>query len=125
MPTPDPAASAVKNAVKNVLVWHVHGSWTQALVAGRHRYLIPVAADHGADGLGLAGRSWPNAREVALEDLRHCDIDVVVLQRPREAALLGPVCGSPGGSGSSRGVRRAQRAAPACRAQPPSAGRPR
>lgn len=75
-------------SAKNVLVWHVHGSWTQAFVAGRHRYLIPVAADRDADGIGLAGRSWPNAQEVALEELGQHDIDLVVLQRPHEAALL-------------------------------------
>jgi hypothetical protein len=73
---------------KNVLLWHVHGSWTQAFVAGRHTYLIPVAGDRGADGIGLAGRNWPSAREVALEDLGRHDIDLVVLQRPDDAALL-------------------------------------
>ncbi|VBA59739.1 glycosyltransferase [Mycobacterium attenuatum] len=72
---------------KTVLVWHVHGSWTQAFVAGRHRYLIPLAAEGGAQGRGLAGRSWPHAREVALEELGRHDIDVVVLQNPHEAAL--------------------------------------
>lgn len=73
---------------KTVLLWHVHGSWTQAFVAGRHRYLIPLAADRGDGGIGLAGRSWPNAREVALEELEREDIDLVVLQRPHEAALV-------------------------------------
>ncbi|UGU22409.1 glycosyltransferase [Mycobacterium avium] len=73
---------------KNVLVWHVHGSWTQSFVAGRHRYLIPVAPDRGPDGIGLAGRCWPNAREVAFEDLADRDIDLVVLQRPHEAELV-------------------------------------
>ncbi|MCV7098291.1 glycosyltransferase [Mycobacterium kubicae] len=79
---------AAQKAPRNVLVWHVHGSWTQAFVAGAHRYLIPVAADRGSGGIGLAGRSWPNAREVALEELRQCDIDLVVLQRPEEVELL-------------------------------------
>lgn len=60
----------------------------QAFVAGGHRYLIPVAADRGADGIGLAGRSWPNAREIALEDLAHEDIDLVVLQRPQDLELV-------------------------------------
>lgn len=73
---------------KRILVWHVHGSWTQAFVAGGHRYLIPVAADRGADGIGLAGRSWPNAREIALENLAHEDIDLVVLQRPQDLELV-------------------------------------
>lgn len=73
---------------KNVLLWHVHGSWTQAFVAGRHRYLIPVAADRGEAGIGLAGRSWPQAREIPLEELADQDIDLVILQRPHEAGLL-------------------------------------
>jgi Glycosyl transferases group 1 len=73
---------------KNVLVWHVHGAWMQAFVAGPHHYLIPVAADRGDGGIGLAGRSWANASEVALEDLARHDIDVVVLQRPHEAELV-------------------------------------
>ncbi|OBA62459.1 glycosyl transferase [Mycobacterium sp. 1100029.7] len=81
-----PASSP--QSAKNILLWHVHGSWTQAFVAGRHRYLIPTTADREADGRGLAGRSWPHAREVPLNDLRHQDIDVVVLQRPHEVSLV-------------------------------------
>lgn len=73
---------------KRVLVWHVHGSWAQAFVAGGHRYLIPVAADRGQGGIGLAGRSWPNAQEIPLEDLAAEDIDLVVLQRPHEEELV-------------------------------------
>ena len=70
---------------RNVLLWHVHGSWTQAFVAGRHRYLLPVTGD--SDGLGLAGRSWPSAREVPFYGLPDTDIDLVVLQRPEEIDL--------------------------------------
>ncbi|OBG60897.1 glycosyl transferase, partial [Mycobacterium sp. E3339] len=84
---------------KNVLVWHVHGSWTQAFVAGRHRYLVPVAGDRGDGGIGLAARSWPNAREVPLEELKHEDIDLVVLQRPHEAELVDRWVGRRAGSG--------------------------
>ena len=40
-----------------VLVWHVHGSWTTALVHGRHEYLVPVLPDRGPDGRGRA-RTW-------------------------------------------------------------------
>jgi outer membrane murein-binding lipoprotein Lpp len=70
-----------------VLVWHVHGSWLQALVSGGHRYLIPVNAAKDADGRGLLGRDWPHAREVGPERLRDEDIDLVVLQRPEELEL--------------------------------------
>lgn len=83
---------------KNVLVWHVHGSWTESFVGGGHRYLVPVAVDGGEGGIGLAGRSWPNAREVRLEELGREDIDVVVLQRPHEAALVARWAGRRPGS---------------------------
>lgn len=73
-----------------VLLWHVHGSWTTALVHGSHEYLLPVLPDRGADGRGRAETwDWPrNAVEMPVEDLRSADIDVVILQRPTEHALL-------------------------------------
>lgn len=74
--------------VRNILVWHVHGSWTESFVAGRHRYLIPVSDDRGAAGIGLAGRFWPRAREVTPDQLREQNVDLVVLQRPYDAALF-------------------------------------
>lgn len=70
------------------MVWHIHGSWTEAFVAGRHRYLIPVSPRGRAEGIGLAGRAWPNAREITLEQLREQDVDLVVLQRPQDAVLF-------------------------------------
>lgn len=72
---------------RSLLVWHVHGCWTESFVAGRHRYLIPVDAPHDPDGRGLRGRDWPRASEVALGELRDQDIDLVVLQRPHELEL--------------------------------------
>ena len=73
-----------------VLLWHVHGSWTTAFVAGTHEYLLPVTPDRGPDGLGRARTwDWPaSAREVTLEQLRTEDVDVVVLQRVSELALV-------------------------------------
>ena len=69
-----------------VLLWHVHGSWTTAFVQGRHEYLIPVTPDRGPDGLGRARTwSWPaSAVEVTREEAARAEVDVVVLQRPRE-----------------------------------------
>jgi hypothetical protein len=67
-----------------VLIWHVHGSWTESFVAGRHRYLLPVNATRDGDGRGLAGRAWPRALEVPVDDLARTHIDLVVLQRPEE-----------------------------------------
>jgi len=48
---PDPGRA------RRVFLWHVHGSWTTALVQGRHRYLVPVLPDRGPDGRGRA-RTW-------------------------------------------------------------------
>ncbi len=74
----------------NILLWHVHGSWTTAFVQGPHTYLIPVTDDRGPDGLGRARTfDWPqSAVESSPERLREAEIDLVVLQRPHEAALV-------------------------------------
>jgi len=73
----------------NVLLWHVHGSWTTALVRGEHTYLLPVLPDRGPDGLGRARTwEWPEAAvELAPERLADAEVDVVVLQRPHEEEL--------------------------------------
>jgi hypothetical protein len=72
-----------------VFMWHVHGSYTTALVHGRHDYLLPTLPHRGPDGLGRA-RTWdwpPSAIEVAPEEAAEADVDVVVLQRPHELEL--------------------------------------
>jgi hypothetical protein len=69
-----------------VLLWHVHGSWTTALVQGDHQYLLPVVPDRGPDGRGRA-ETWdwpPNAIEVTPEQAADADVDVLVVQRPEE-----------------------------------------
>lgn len=75
------------DTVRSVLVWHVHGSWTEAFVAGRHNYLIPYNCARDADSRGLCGRNWPRAQEVSVERLAEEDINLVVLQRPDEVEL--------------------------------------
>ena len=67
-----------------ILMWHVHGGWTDAFVQGNHDYLLPVSGDRGPWGLGRGGRDWPNAHEVPLDSLADLDVDVVLLQRPDE-----------------------------------------
>jgi len=76
-------------SIVNVLCWHVHGSWMTAFVQGSHRYYIPVVEGRGPDGLGRA-RTWdwpPAAIEVTPEQIGDLDVDVVVLQRPRDLEL--------------------------------------
>lgn len=77
-----------------ILLWHVHGSWTDAFVRGSHEYLLPVLPGRGPWGLGRAGRPWPDSvREVRLETLDPDSVDAVVLQRPEEAAEVGRLLG--------------------------------
>ncbi len=74
----------------NILLWHVHGSWTTAFVQGAHRYLLPRLPERGAWGGGRpAAWDWPaDAVEVTPEQLADSDVDVVVLQRPEELELV-------------------------------------
>jgi glycosyltransferase involved in cell wall biosynthesis len=74
----------------NILLWHVHGSWSTAFLQGRHQYLLPVVPDRGPDGLGRARTwQWPSsAVERTPEDLRETHIDAVILQRPRDIELV-------------------------------------
>ncbi len=72
-----------------VLLWHVHGSWTTALVQGAHTYVLPVLPDRGPDGRGRAQTwEWPrSAVELPPEALGDAELDAVILQRPHEAEL--------------------------------------
>ncbi|MBP2183367.1 hypothetical protein JOM49_004893 [Amycolatopsis magusensis] len=68
-----------------MLAWHVHGSWMNAFVRGRHTYLLPKLAEGGPWGLGRAGRPWPdNVLDVDADELGDTEVDIVVLQRPEE-----------------------------------------
>lgn len=72
-----------------VLLWHVHGSWTTSFVQGSHDYLLPVTPNRDDDGMGRARTwQWPaSVVERTPEQLRDEDVDVVVLQRPRDLEL--------------------------------------
>ncbi|GGX28601.1 glycosyltransferase [Streptomyces lomondensis] len=73
----------------NILLWHVHGSWTTAFVQGPHTYLVPVTPGRDPDGLGRARTfPWPaSVREATPEELRDTPVDLVLLQRPHEIEL--------------------------------------
>ena len=71
-----------------ILMWDVHGGYTDSLVAGSHDYLFlpPDASRRG--GLARYGSSPPsNAYEVAAEELRDRPPDLVLLQRLEEIEL--------------------------------------
>ncbi|GAA2847972.1 glycosyltransferase [Pseudonocardia halophobica] len=73
----------------NILIWHVHGSWTTAFVQGAHRYLLPTLPERGPWGGGRpAAWDWPaSAVECSPAELAESDVDLVVLQRPEELEL--------------------------------------
>lgn len=73
-----------------ILSWHVHGAWSTAFVQGRHEHLVPVVPGRGPDGRGRARTyPWPeHVREVTPAQLADTEVDVVVLQRPRDLELL-------------------------------------
>jgi len=73
-----------------VFLWHVHGSWTTALVQGSHEYLLPLLPERGPDGRGRARTwDWPeSAVELTPEEAADAEIDLVLLQRPEELARL-------------------------------------
>jgi hypothetical protein len=72
----------------NILLWHVHGSWTTSFVQGKHRYLIPVNDARDAWGRGRARTfDWPaSAEERPLEQIT--DADIAIVQRPEELELV-------------------------------------
>ena len=81
-------------APMRILLWHVHGGWTDAFVRGPHEYLLPALPDGGPWGLGRAGRNWPDSvREVGLDALEPDSVDAVVLQRPEELAEVARALG--------------------------------
>jgi Glycosyl transferases group 1 len=68
-----------------ILLWHVHGGWTDAFVRGQHEYLLPATPSRDGWGLGRGGRDWSSSvKEIAPADLKDAGVDVVVLQRPQE-----------------------------------------
>jgi hypothetical protein len=83
----------------NILLWHVHGSWTTAFVSGRHTYYVPVLPDRGPDGRGRARTyRWPDSVvELSPQQLRGLAVDLIILQRPHEWDLAATWLGwSPG-----------------------------
>jgi len=73
----------------NIMLWHVHGSWTTAFVQGGHNYIVPTTPDRGPYGLGRARTyPWPETVvEYTPEQLADAEVDVAVLQRPEELDL--------------------------------------
>lgn len=68
-----------------VLLWQLHGAWTNSFVRGRHHYL--VIADEP--------QRWPEGVEQVRPDrIADSRPDVVIFQRPEELRCLPPLLGS-------------------------------
>jgi glycosyl transferase family 1 len=68
-----------------VLTWHVHGSYLESLGWLDHEILVPVRPGR-PDGYGgrPADADWPDSiREVAADEVRDIDVDVVLFQSQR------------------------------------------
>jgi hypothetical protein len=69
-----------------ILMWDVHGGYTDSLIAGTHDYLFMNVS--GRSGLARYGSSPPsNAYQVTAEELRDRPPDLVLLQRLEEIEL--------------------------------------
>jgi glycosyltransferase involved in cell wall biosynthesis len=67
--------------VLDVLTWHVHGSYLQALARVPVRWILPVGRDDPGYGGRSAGFEWPdNVVEVEAAALADCAFDAVVYQ---------------------------------------------
>ncbi|MDQ4137762.1 MAG: glycosyltransferase family 1 protein, partial [Actinomycetota bacterium] len=73
-----------------ILLWSVHGTYTDALVRGDHEYLLPWTPEGGpfTDGRGGYDPHWPvNVRNTPPAELRDAGVDVVIVQRLEEIQL--------------------------------------
>ncbi|HEU4908746.1 MAG TPA: glycosyltransferase, partial [Propionibacteriaceae bacterium] len=71
-----------------ILMWDVHGGYTDSLLGGTHDYLFLRRDESGRGGLARYGSSTPsNAYEVTAEELHDEPPDVVLLQRLEEIEL--------------------------------------
>lgn len=69
----------------NILIWHIHGSYLNALGRTPHNWYLPVKAGR-PEGYGGRGRTfdWPDwVREVPAERVRDLDLDLVIYQTPK------------------------------------------
>jgi len=75
-----------------VLIWHIHGSYLNALARVDHDWFLPVKAGK-PEGYGGRGPTFDlpdNVHEIAAEDVRHHAFDVVVFQTAKNLHEDGP-----------------------------------
>ncbi len=68
-----------------ILIWHIHGSYLNALARLDHDWFLPVKPDR-PEGYGGRGPTFDlpdNVREVAAEQVHELDLDLIVFQTPK------------------------------------------
>ena len=68
-----------------ILIWHIHGSYLNALARIDHDWFLPVKPDR-PEGYGGRGPTFDlpqNVREVPAEQVRDLDLDLVIYQTPK------------------------------------------
>ena len=68
-----------------ILIWHIHGSYLNALARVDHDWYLPVKPDRG-EGYGGRPPAFDipeHMREVPAERVRDLDLDLVIFQTPR------------------------------------------
>ena len=76
----------------NILIWHIHGSYLNALARIEHNWYLPVKPGR-PEGYGGRGPTFdlPDyMREVAAEDVRKLDLDLIIYQTPKNYFEDGP-----------------------------------
>ena len=69
----------------NILTWHIHGSYLNALAQIEHNWYLPVRPDR-ADGYGGRGErsNLPSyVHEIPIECVRELDLDLILFQSPQ------------------------------------------
>ena len=80
-----------------ILLWNIHGGYSDALLNGSHDYLYLPADEHGSGGPpDLHTPSPGTVSVVSPEELRDAPPDVVLLQRPEELPLCAALGLRPG-----------------------------
>ena len=61
-----------------VLIWHIHGSYLDAITSAEHDWYLPVRPNGGE---GYGGRRWsspPYVHEAPASEVRNLDLDLVI-----------------------------------------------
>lgn len=68
-----------------ILIWHVHGSYLNAITRTEHDWYLPVKADRSPGYIGK-GETFDHptwVQEVPAERIRELELDLIVFQSPR------------------------------------------